>query len=76
MDGTMTTTASLKLKGKKLFRGEVPVATVSGYREHSYKFGPTGSFCVVADGKKIADGFCYFRDAVQWARAAAERGEI
>jgi hypothetical protein len=70
-----STPPPIKLKGRKLYRGDVQIALITGFREWT-KYGVEARFSVFAGQTSVADGFCYFADAVKWARQAAERGEL
>lgn len=63
--------SELKLKGRKLYRGDELVAEIRGCRQSS-STDIHADFWVVSRGEKVAGGFCYFRDAVKWIRQNQE----
>ena len=58
---------NLKLRGKRLFDGDREVAEIRSTREW-VRGTPIGDAEVWQDGKRVAKGFAYFRDAVKWVR--------
>jgi hypothetical protein len=70
----MSTTNELKLRGRKLYRGDELVAEIFGHRA-TY---PTVycDFWVRVGGKVHRGGWAYFQDVVKWVRWAAENGEL
>lgn len=65
--------AALKLKGKKLYEGEVVVAGIVGGR-YWFQGVPMGGYKFRLAGGFEREGFAYFLDAVVQARLAFEAG--
>jgi hypothetical protein len=63
----MTTTGTIKLKGKRLFLGGEQVGEILGHRQ-MLSWTIVANYRVMVAGKEVARGFAYFADAVKWAR--------